>query len=213
MAATALGRVSRARFGGRCGEFHPLTGLGMVKGEQAGPEGDALHIPGLGAVFEIPRQRKLPGGKLTADLVGAAGQQLDAHQGEILPGRHQTVPQHRLPHAFARLGGHIGAPLGPVAGQQIPKFPFGGGRGALHHGQILLLEVTVGDLGGEQLSGHPGAGNYHHAADHLVQPMHRAQTGVLVFPVHLAAQQVQQPARLVGGADSRGLRQTTRRSS
>ena len=114
-----------------------------------------------------------------------------------------TVGKRRLLHALPRRVRHEGHPSCLVPRQQVTKRPLRTFRSAMDDGQIFFAELVFPNLSG-QLRRRAGVSRqHHHAADHPVEPVHRAHVGLGVaqsFP-----HQLRQSPRLVGGEDSRRL--------
>ena len=111
---TSLELVPGEFVGRGSGEGQLFAGLGVVKAEQRRPEGD-LTVVFVFAVFSVAHQGEVPGGELAADLMGAAGDELDTHAAEGIGLRLNFVIQDSLLNILSRLGDHIGLPLGLAA--------------------------------------------------------------------------------------------------
>ena len=145
----------------------------------AGPKGD-LPLRGIGvlAVLPVPGQGHSPGGKLSADLVGAAGLQADLHQGEALAVVQQLIVEDGLLDALAGDLGHVGFAGLFVAAQKVYIRPLVVLGPPVDHRLVLLQKGVLPDLPGELRGRRPRQAVDHQAAHHLVQPVDRPDLGV-----------------------------------
>ena len=164
-----------------------------------GPEGDGTAVLNE-AVFPVPYQGQAPGGKLAADLVGAAGDEPDLYQAQALRPPQGLIAQYGLLHPLAGGVGHIGLALSLVPGQKVHHLAPLSGL-AVDHSQIVLVKAALPDLAGQRRGRSRVPGQHHQPADHPVQPVYRAD----VPGAQLRPQQLRQTAGLVGGEHPRGL--------
>lgn len=179
------------------GEGQGLAGFGVIEAKQAGPEGD-LAVVLVGAVLAVAYQGEVPGGELTADLVGAAGDELDADLGKVGSLVKYLIMEDGFLDILAGLRDHIGLAFGLVPGQQVHQGAGGFGGGAVEDGGVFLVEDAVPDLLTQVRCGPLGPGQDHQAGNHPVQPVDGAE---ILLPQGLAAQ-VRHAAGLVRGEDT-----------
>lgn len=160
----------------------------MRKAEPGGPEGrDGGFDPA--AIAAVPGKGHFPGGKLDADLVGAAGMQADPDQAQdtfrLLRGFQQGPFAGGFLNSFALFIHHKGF-IG--TGIMIQKIGEGTGRRfryAGDHGEVFLEDkILLKELlqGGTGLR---GAGEDAGAAGGLVQPVNRQHGKALLRGKHI----------------------------
>ena len=129
--------------------------------------------------------------------MGAPGDQLNPHLGEILPAGQNLIVQNGLLDALSRLLYDVGFPLLLVPQQQILK---GSGlflRAAVDDRQIFFLEKILPDLPGQLRGGLRGDGQHHKPGYHPVQPVDGAH--LMGRQIQSLPHQLRHTSRLVGG--------------
>ena len=125
----------------------------------------------LAAVADVPQQGQAAGGELHPYLVGAACVQAHPHQRQAVGSPLHGVVQRRLADALAHPLDHIALVVGGIPEQQVGEGVAVLFRRAPEDSQILLGDPVLRN-GGSELSGDlPAAGEQHHTAHGLVQPV------------------------------------------
>ena len=127
---TSLKLVPGELVGWGSGEGQLFARFGMAEAQEAGPEGDFAVVL-VGAVFPVAHQGEVPGGELAADLMGAAGDELDADLGKIVSFVENLIMEDGFLDILAGLRDHIGLSLGLITGQEVHQGTGGIGRGAV----------------------------------------------------------------------------------
>ena len=149
------------------GEGQRFARFGMTEAQKGRPQGNVAAV-GVGAVLPVAHQGEISGGELAADLMGTAGEQLNAHLGKIGGAAQKLVIQNGLLNILAGLRDHIGLSLGLVPGQKIHQGAPVGIGSAMEDGGVFLMEQAVPDLLAQIRCGPPCPGQNHQPGYHPI---------------------------------------------
>lgn len=167
---------------------------GMEKAQSFRPESNITAVV-QEAVFPVPHQWQTVMGKLTANLMGAARDELYAHKAQAVLSSKAAIVQLCLLHSLGGGQGDIAFALGLVAIHKVFKAALIEGS-AVDHGQIALSKVSLPYLPGKLRCRITATGQHHKAADHPVKAVDSAHIGS--FVAQFIAHKLRQASGLIG---------------
>jgi len=165
------------------------------------PEGNITVIVKK-AVFPVPHQRETVVRKLAAYLMGTACDKVYSDKAETIFLSKSIKLKLRPLYTFCGSIGYIAFALGLVPQHKIiEKALFF--CTSMYYGQIFLVKAAFPYLTRQLRCGALRPGQQHKAADHPVQPVHRAYIGL--FVTQLSTHKRRHSAGVIGGEDFRRL--------